>query len=101
MRAEPTWAELVALADTLGREAAVMGPGNALPTARLAALRQPTLVLTGGASPTWMTRAGEAVAATIPGAVFRVLAGQSHGVAAAPLASELLEFFTTLDVAAP
>jgi hypothetical protein len=101
MRADPTWGDLVALSHTLGREAAVMGPGNALPTARLAALSQPTLVLTGGASPPWMTRAGEAVAATIPAAVLRVIAGESHGVAAAPLASELLEFFTTVDAVAP
>ncbi len=97
MRAEPSWAELEAMAHTLGREAAVMGPGNALPAARLAQVTQPTLVLTGGESPAWLTRAGEAVAAAVPRAVHRVLAGQTHGVEAVPLASELLEFFTTVD----
>ena len=97
MRAEPSWRELEALAHTLGREAAVMGPGNALPASLLGGLAQPTLVLTGGASPAWMSRAGEAVAAAVPRAVHRVLAGQAHGVEAAPLASELLEFFTTVD----
>ena len=35
MRAEPSWRELEALAHTLGREAAVMGPGNALPALAL------------------------------------------------------------------
>lgn len=97
MRAHPSWAELEALAHTLGREAAVMGRGNALPASLLAGLTQPTLVLTGGASPAWMTRAGEAVAATVPDAIHRVLAGQTHGVEPAPLASELLEFFVRVD----
>ena len=36
LRAELSWAELEAMAHTLAREAAVMGPGNALPAARLA-----------------------------------------------------------------
>ncbi len=96
MRGQPAWAEVEALAHTLGREAAVMGPGNALPADTLGALTQPTLVLTGERSPVWMGRAGEAVAAAIPGAVLRVLAGQTHAVDPAQLASELLEFFTTV-----
>jgi|SRR5690606_16123892 len=95
MRGDPAWAEVEALAHTLGREAAVMGPGNVLPSDRLAALTQPTLVLPGGRSPVWIGRAAEAVVATIPGAVHRVLAEQTHAVEPAPLASELLEFLTT------
>ena len=70
-------------------------PGNVLPSDRLAALTQPTLVLPGGRSPVWIGRAAEAVVATIPGAVHRVLAEQTHAVEPAPLASELLEFLTT------
>jgi pimeloyl-ACP methyl ester carboxylesterase len=97
LRATPGWAEMEALAHTLSREAAVMGPDNALPADRLAALRQPTLVLTGDRSPIWMRRAGAAVAAAIPGASHRVLAGQAHDVVADALAPELLEFFTTVD----
>jgi hypothetical protein len=57
-----------------------MGPGNALPAHWLAAITQPTLVLTGGNSPAWMTNAGRAVAGTIQGAVHRVLEGQMHNV---------------------
>ena len=94
MRLQPSWPDAEAVAHTLAYEAAVMGPGNALPAARLAAITQPTLVLTGGNSPAWMTNAGKAVAGTIPGAVHRVLEGQTHNVSPGALAPELLEFFT-------
>jgi alpha/beta hydrolase family protein len=93
MRRQPSWPDAEAVAHTLPYEAAVMGPGNALPAGRLAAVTQPVLVLTGGGSPAWMARAGEAVAAAIPGAVHRVLDGQAHNVSPSALAPELLEFF--------
>ncbi|HEY2692686.1 MAG TPA: alpha/beta hydrolase [Streptosporangiaceae bacterium] len=93
MRRDPSWPETEAVAHTLAYEAAVMGPGNALPAGRLAAVTAPTLVLTGGASPAWLVNAGLAVTAAIPGAVHRVLDGQTHGVAAEALTPELLEFF--------
>ncbi|SEG85150.1 Pimeloyl-ACP methyl ester carboxylesterase [Nonomuraea solani] len=93
MRADPSWPEIEALAHTLAYEAAVLGPGNALPAARLATITQPTLVLNGELSPGWMANAGVAVAAAVPGAVRRVLEGQAHNVAPEALAPELLEFF--------
>jgi alpha-beta hydrolase superfamily lysophospholipase len=95
MRLQPSWPEAEAVAHTLAYEAAVMGPGNALPANRLAAITQPTLVLTGGNSPAWITNAGKAVAGTIPAAAHRVLEGQTHNVSPKALAPELLEFFTT------
>jgi pimeloyl-ACP methyl ester carboxylesterase len=94
MRLQPSWSDAEAAAHTLAYEAAVMGPGNALPAHRLAAITQPTLVLTGGNSPAWMTSAGRAVAGTVQGAVHRVLDGQMHNVSPEALAPELLEFFT-------
>jgi alpha-beta hydrolase superfamily lysophospholipase len=93
MRAQPSWAEAEAVGHTLAYEAAVMGPGNALPAGRLASVRAPTLVLNGGDSPAWMTNAGRAVAATVPGATQRILEGQSHNPAPESLAPELLGFF--------
>jgi pimeloyl-ACP methyl ester carboxylesterase len=93
MRGQPFWPQTEAVGHTLVYEAAVMGPGNALPSGRLASVKAPTLVLTGGDSPAWMTSAGRAVAAAVPGAVHRVLAGQSHNPAPGALAPELLEFF--------
>ncbi|HEY7068632.1 MAG TPA: alpha/beta hydrolase [Acidimicrobiales bacterium] len=94
LRAGPGWPAAVALAPTLAYEAAVMGPGNRLPTSRLAAITEPTLVLTGGRSPSWMASAGAAVAAAIPDAVHRVLPDQAHDVSGPALGAELLEFFT-------
>ncbi|MEU4699252.1 alpha/beta fold hydrolase [Nonomuraea dietziae] len=93
MRAEPSWPELEAVAHTLAYEAAVMGPGNALPAGLLGAINRPTLVLNGERSPAWMTSAGRAVAKSVPGALHRVLEGQTHNVSAQALAPELLEFF--------
>ncbi len=95
MRLQPSWPQAQAVAHTLAYEAAVMGPGNALPADRLAAITQPTLVLTGGNSPAWITNAGKAVAGTIPAAAHRILEGQKHNVSPKALAPELLEFFTT------
>ena len=95
MRRQPSWRQVEAVAHTLAYEAAVMGPGNALPVGPLAAITQRTLVLAGGSSPAWMTSAGKAVAEVIPSATFRVLDGQTHNVSPTALAPELLEFFTT------
>ena len=94
MRLQPSWADTEAVAHTLPYEAAVMGPGNTLPADELAAITQPVLVLTGGNSPAWMTKAGKAVAGTIPDAVHRVIDGQTHNVSPTALVPELLEFFT-------
>jgi len=93
MRGEPAWPATEALAHTLAYEAAVMGPGNALPVDLLAAIDQPTLVLTGGNSPAWMTNAGKEVAARVPRAVCRILDNQTHNVTPEALAPEILEFF--------
>ncbi|MEV0379855.1 alpha/beta fold hydrolase [Nonomuraea sp. NPDC050643] len=93
MRADPSWPAIEAVAHTLAYEAAVLGPGNALPADRLAAITRPTLVLNGELSPAWMANAGAAVAAAVPGAVRRVLEGQAHNVAPEALVPELLEFF--------
>ena len=92
MRGHASWPAMEAAARSLAYEARVMGPGNALPAELLAGITQPALVLNGGASPAWMRRAGQAVADAIPGAVYRVLEGQSHSVAPAAIVPELLEF---------
>ncbi|MFG1970373.1 alpha/beta fold hydrolase [Nonomuraea fuscirosea] len=93
MRSHAFWAQAEAMARTLVYEAEVLGPGNALPAARLAGIKRPTLVLNGALSPRWMANAGAAVAGAIPGAVRRVLEGQAHNVAPEALVPEVLEFF--------
>ena len=94
MRADPGWAAAETVAHTLAYEAAVMGPGNAFDAERYVAITQPTLLLTGDGSPTWMANAAKAVAKAIPQTVHRVLEGQTHNVGADALTAELLEFFT-------
>lgn len=93
MRAQPFWPETEALGHTVVYDAAVLGPGNALPSGRLASITVPTLVLSGGNSPAWMASASKAVAGTVPGAIHRVLDGQSHSPAPESLAPELADFF--------
>jgi pimeloyl-ACP methyl ester carboxylesterase len=95
MRRDPSWPGTEAVAHTLAYEAAVMGQGNALPGGLLAGISQPALVLNGDQSPGWMMAAGRAVAAAIPGAAHRVLAGQAHNPAPEALIPELLEFFAS------
>src|ERR1700748_2481963 len=91
MRSQPFWLAMEAAAQTLAYEAFVMGPGNELPAGLLAGITQPTLVLNGGASPAGVGRAGKAGARAVPGAVHRVLEGQSHYVAPEAIVPQLLE----------
>jgi pimeloyl-ACP methyl ester carboxylesterase len=75
-RASPLWPRLEELAHTLAYDAACLGDGRP-PTARLAAIAQPALVLTGGSGDLF-EQAADALAAALPNAERRVLAGQSH-----------------------
>ncbi|MGW2154391.1 alpha/beta fold hydrolase [Nonomuraea sp. NPDC001699] len=93
MRADASWAHLKGVARTLAYEAAVLGPGNRLPAAALAAIAQPLLVLSGERGPRWMAAAARAVTAAVPGARHRVLEDQAHAVTPEALVPELLEFF--------
>ncbi|MCT9935436.1 alpha/beta fold hydrolase [Planotetraspora sp. A-T 1434] len=95
MRTSPFWAGMEAVAHTLVYEAAVVGPGNALPTGKIASITAPTLVLSGGASAPWMLKAGEAVAATLPDGHHQVLEGQGHDASPEALATAITDFFAT------
>jgi hypothetical protein len=63
-----------------------------LPRAELARIKVPTIVIDGGQMP-WISKAADAVAATIPNARRRTLAGQQHNVDPAAIAPALVEFF--------
>lgn len=101
-RALPFWPDLVALGPTLAYDAACLGDGYP-PKARLAAIARPTLVVTGrvapgeshtpGLPPDFFDRAADAIAASIPGADRRVLAGQGHVADPQVLARVLARFF--------
>ena len=81
------WPGLEALAPTLAYDAACLGDGTP-PTG----VAQPTLVLTGGAAE-FFERAADALAAHLPHAERRTLAGQGHVADPQVLAAALAEFF--------
>jgi pimeloyl-ACP methyl ester carboxylesterase len=90
-RASALWPGLEALAPTLAYDAACLGDGGP-PATRLAAIRRPTLVLTGG-SGDFFEAAGDAIAASVPDAERRTLHGQGHVADPRVLAATLAEFF--------
>jgi pimeloyl-ACP methyl ester carboxylesterase len=95
MRKGPAWPTLAALAPTLVHDSAVLDSRNgaALPTAAIARIDVPMLVIAGELSPPGLRRASEAVAAAAPNGAYRILAGQTHDVAVAALAPVLIQFF--------
>ena len=93
MRQAPFWAAQEAVAHTLIYDATIMGDYS-LPRTRIARVQVPTLVIDGGQTP-WLSSAADAVAASLPKAQRRTIAGQPHNVDAAALAPTLAEFFKT------
>jgi pimeloyl-ACP methyl ester carboxylesterase len=86
----PFWPGLVAIAHTLAYDAACLGDGEP-PAARLAEIKQPTLVATGGEGV--FDQAADAIAAGIPSAERLTLEGQGHVVDPVVLAPVLRRFF--------
>jgi pimeloyl-ACP methyl ester carboxylesterase len=93
IRKMPRWRGLEAMAPTLAYESAVLGQGHSLPTALLAGVATPTLVMHGGAGAPSMRDAAKAISEAIPNAQLCTLAGQTHGVRPKVLAPVLEEFF--------
>jgi pimeloyl-ACP methyl ester carboxylesterase len=99
-RNSPFWAGGEALAHTLAYEAACLGDDHP-PTARLAKIKQPTLVATGGMQDVHMggmpadffAQAADAIVASIPQAQRLTLDGQSHVADPKAVASVLQRFF--------
>jgi pimeloyl-ACP methyl ester carboxylesterase len=85
------WPGLEAIAHTLAYDAAVLGDGRP-PAARLATIRQPTLVATGGSVP-FFEQAADAVVASLRQAARLTLHGQAHEVDPEVIAPELVRFF--------
>lgn len=94
MRHMPMWRGLEAMAPTLAYDSDVLGEGHSLPTAHLAGITTPTLVMHGGAGAPSMRDAARAISEAIPNAQLRTLAGQTHGVRPKVLAPVLAEFFS-------
>jgi pimeloyl-ACP methyl ester carboxylesterase len=85
---------LEALAPTLAYDSDILGEGHSLPTALLAGITTPTLVMHGGKGAPSMGDAAKAISGAIPEAQLLTLAGQTHGVSSKVLAPILAEFFS-------
>jgi pimeloyl-ACP methyl ester carboxylesterase len=88
----PMWSKLKAVAHTLPYDAAVMGDFS-FPTARIASVKIPTLIMGGSKSQAVLQKAVQAVAQTLPHGTLRVLKGQTHNVKAEVLAPVLVGYF--------
>jgi hypothetical protein len=96
MRQGPFWPELEKVAPTLAYDGTFVGDamsGRPLDPARWAAVEAPAMVIDGGASESFMHTGADALAAVLPHAERRTLAGQTHDVSADVLAPVLAEFF--------
>jgi pimeloyl-ACP methyl ester carboxylesterase len=91
VRQSPFWPSMEAVAPALIYDAMIVGDFS-LPTARVAAIKVPTLVIDGGQTP-WLSATAQAVAAALPDAQRRTLEGQPHNVDATALAPALTGFF--------
>ena len=99
LEASAGWPPMLALAHTLPYDLRVTGDGT-IPGERLARLRIPTLVLSGGASPRWMRDSVAALVSAIPGGSHVVVPGQTHSAAPELLAPRLEAFFAASTVSA-
>jgi pimeloyl-ACP methyl ester carboxylesterase len=87
------WRKLAAVAHTLPYDAAVM-TGFRIPRGRYASIGVPVLVMNGAKTDSRLREAAQTLAAVIPSARHRELAGQTHSVRAAVLAPAVVEFLT-------
>jgi pimeloyl-ACP methyl ester carboxylesterase len=95
MRLMPkVWRQLKEVAHTLPNDARIMGTEFTMPAKEIARISVPTLVMAGSKAAPAMLGAQEEVAATVKGAEHRILAGQTHNVTPAALASEARRFFS-------
>jgi pimeloyl-ACP methyl ester carboxylesterase len=91
MRASAAWPDLAAIAHTLGNDLRITSEGpRRLEVA--AQVKATTLVLSGGASPAWMTAAVQTLARSIPQARHQTLEGQTHAAEPRALAQALEAF---------
>ncbi|HET9673104.1 MAG TPA: alpha/beta hydrolase [Actinomycetota bacterium] len=95
MHTSPGWTAHEAIAHTIAYDLRVMGDamrGSRDPLARFTSVTVPTLVIDGGASPSWQHAAADAIAEVMPHARRVTLPGQGHGAEPAVLAPVLASF---------
>jgi pimeloyl-ACP methyl ester carboxylesterase len=90
------WDGMKAIAPTIPYDAAFVGEfmqGKPLPADHWATAKAPVLVADGGASPTWLHKAAEALTKVLPHASRQTLEGQTHMVKPDVLAPIIIKFF--------
>jgi pimeloyl-ACP methyl ester carboxylesterase len=93
MRQAPFWQGLEAIAPTLAYDAAALGEESVIPTDFVPQVKVPALVMSGDAGYPFMLETAEKLAAALPNAQQRTLAGQTHDVSQEVLAPVLIEFY--------
>jgi pimeloyl-ACP methyl ester carboxylesterase len=93
-RTQPWWASQEALAHTLPYDATIMGDYS-LPVQSAAAVKVPTIVITGTASFPFMHETAEALAKALPKGETRSLEGQEHDVDPNVIGVVLKQFFAS------
>jgi pimeloyl-ACP methyl ester carboxylesterase len=95
MRNTPFWPKMEAMAHTLAYDTAIMGDtmSGSASLERWSSVTVPTLVLAGGASPSWQHHGVQALADILPQVQRRTLEGQDHGADPEILGAVLTEFF--------
>lgn len=94
MRHAPFRPALEAIAHSLVYDAKVIGD-RTLPTDLVSGVATPTLVIDGEESPPILHGAARELAATMPNATRRTLAGQGHDIAPESTAAVITEFLTS------
>ena len=92
----PAWSDMESVAHTLAYDGAIMGDrmsGKPLQGDHWKTATMPVLVIDGGDSDTFMHTGADALAALLPNAQRRTLAGQTHAVSPDALAPVLESFF--------
>jgi pimeloyl-ACP methyl ester carboxylesterase len=92
VKLQPFWPAMLAIAPTVEYDLTIVGDAR-VPVERLSAIAVPTLLLDGGTSPAWASRAADAAAASIPQAQRLTVEGQNHAVDQSVLAPVLAGFF--------
>ena len=93
MKRSPQWPQIAKLDFTLAYDFEILGDGQ-VPEATARAIAVPTLVMTGEKTMPFMHPTADRIAALVPGAQRKTLAGQSHQVNGDVVAPVLTAFFT-------
>ena len=96
MRLHPIWRRMTAVAHTLPYDDVIVAPYTFGRAPERRDVDVPALVLAGGRSPQWMRDGARAVAASVPGARYEELPGQTHNAKPKATAPVLAAFFTGL-----